>query len=120
MQDPQEYLTKLGAVLPCAVHPEKAAVLDVDHRIFVNWEAYFVSSAEARAAFLDAPWRFTGPVTDPVTRVRFVPDQASPRQDYNDRTFYFPDPESRDRFAADPDSYATPMIGMMEKPSGGR
>ena len=115
MKDPDNYLNQLEIALDCAVDPGARAVLDPTHRIFVNWETYFVSSAEARAAFERAPYRYTGAITDPVSRARFQPDETSPRREYEGRVFYFSSGESLAEFAASPSSYATPMLGMVEK-----
>jgi len=115
VQDPGRYIEELGATLPCAVDPGKTALLDPAHRIFVNWEAYFVSSDAALAEFRRAPWRYTGLVTDPVTGMRFQPQESSPEGARGDRTFFFSSDETLARFQQDPERYATPMLDMMEK-----
>ena len=96
--------------LACAVDPAKKAVLDEAHRVFVDSETYYVSNAEARAAFLREPWRYTGLVTDPVSHERFQPDGKSPRAQHAGRLFLFASRGSADRFAADPDEYALPFV----------
>jgi YHS domain-containing protein len=113
VQDPGPYLDSLGVELPCAVEPERLARLDDAHRIFVNWEAYFVSSDEARTRFERAPWRYVGSVTDPVAGARFQPIASSPHYRYKDRLFYFTSAEALAKFEQDPAKYATPMLGMV-------
>jgi len=115
VQGPDTYLNALGISLECAVHADRPAVLDTDHRIFVNWEAFYVSDAGARAEFLEAPYRFAGRLTDPVSRERFLAGETSPRRDYGERIYYFASAQTLARFDADPDAYAMPMPGMMEK-----
>jgi YHS domain-containing protein len=112
VQDPEIWLNELGVTVACPVRTDRDAVLAADHRIFVNWETYYVSSAEALADFLESPHEFTGKLTDPVTRMRFEPGGRSPRQDHAGRIFYFGSRESAATFAARPDSFATPVITM--------
>ncbi len=115
MQDPGKYLENLEITLACPVVTGELARLDQAHRVFVNWETYFVSSAAALAEFSQSPWRYTGVVTDPVSGKRFQPDESSPQQAHEGRTFYFSSEETLVEFAAAPESYATPMLGMVEK-----
>ena len=113
MQGPEIWLDRLGVKLACAVDPESAAHLDADHRAFVNWETYFFSGPEAKAAFRQAPWEFCGLVTDPVSRVRFRPTARSPRRDREDRSFFFESDATVAKFDAGPEMYEKPMIGMV-------
>lgn len=112
VQGPEQYLNELGVTLPCAVHPERTAVLDAGHCVFVDYEAYYVSDSQALEEFLEAPYRYAGRVTDPVSHERFVAGETSPRRDRAGRIFYFQSDETASRFDADPDAYATPMISM--------
>ena len=115
MQGPDTYLRELGITLPCAVHAGRPAVLDAEHRVFVNWEAFYVSDAGARTAFEAAPYRYAGRLTDPVSRERFTAGETSPRRDFGERIYYFASAQTLAKFDADPDAYSTPMPGMMEK-----
>ena len=115
MQGPAIWLTNLGIELQCVVDPAAPALLDADHRAFVNWESYYFSGESAMTAFLQAPHEFAGFVTDPVSRVRFQPTVDSPRRDRGDRPFYFESTETMTAFDADPERYETPMIGMVSK-----
>lgn len=112
MQGPGPYLNDLGITLPCAVHPERAAVIDETHRIFVNYETYYVADGQALADFLASPTAYTGRVTDPVSRARFLPVSGSPRRERAGRIFLFESRETVRRFDADPERYATPMVSM--------
>ena len=112
MEGPETFLTGLGISLKGVVDPEADALLDPEHRVFVNWETYFVSSDAALAQFNREPYRFTGRVTDPVTKERFIPGEASPTRRHAGRLFYFSSAETAAAFDADPDALALPMIGM--------
>ena len=115
MQDPGQYLAALDLTFACPVRPEETAALDPSHRIFVNWQVWFVSNAEALAEFNETPYRYTGAVTDPVTRARFRPDESSPHREHDGRLFYFFSDETLAQFSASPDGFASPMLGMVEK-----
>lgn len=112
MQGPDQYLNELGIEFAGAVHPEAPAVIDAAHRAFVNWETYYVSSAEALAEFNQEPYRFTGRVTDPISMERFEPSEASPSRQYGGRLFYFANEENAAVFDTAPDSLSVPTIAM--------
>jgi YHS domain-containing protein len=112
VKGPDIYLNELGIVLACVVDPDADAVIDASHRIFVNWEAYYVSSEAALVRFNSEPYRFTGKVTDPVTKERFFPGEGSPTRKHSERLFYFSSEETAAQFDTDPDKMAVPMISM--------
>ena len=115
MQGPEQYLNELGITLPCAVDSTRPAIVDAAHRALVNYEAYFVADAAALKAFVADPYRYTGKVTDPVSRARFVPTAQSPTRSYGGRLFYFSSTETASKFDSDPMQYGTPMPGMHAK-----
>jgi YHS domain-containing protein len=117
VQGPEPYVLDLGLEFACAVHPDRGAVLDSRHRVFVNYETYYVSDSEALGEFQRAPHLYAGRVTDPVTRERFVVVASSMRREFGERIFYFASPASAETFDGDPEAYATPMIAM--RPAGG-
>ena len=110
MQGPELWLKALEIEVPCVVDPDRMAQLDVEHRVFVNYEAYYLADADALATFRKGPWRYTGPVTDPVSRERFTPNGESPRRNHGGRLFYFATAGNARTFAATPDSFATPEV----------
>ncbi len=110
MQGPEIWLKQLGIALKCVVDPSRDAVLDPAHRVFVNWETYYLCDDAALAAFRAAPWRYAGMVTDPVSRERFRPDGTSPTAAHGGRLFYFAADEHARTFAADPAAHATPQV----------
>lgn len=116
MQGPEKYLNELGISLPCAVDPTQSARLDGEHRVFVNYETYYLSSAAALKTFRASPYAYSGSLTDPVTWERFQPDGTSPRREHEGRTFFFAGQTSVADFDADPAAYATAMLTMQAEP----
>ena len=112
MQSPEIFLVDLGIAVPCVVDPARPALLDPRHRVFVNWETYYLSSDENLAKFRADPLKYVGTVTDPVTRERFRPDRSHPRVEHEGRIIYFTKVENVARFQAGPEAYVPPMIGM--------
>lgn len=112
MQSPEFYLNDLGITVPCVVEPSRPALLDEQHRVFVNWETYYLSSDEALAKFRAAPLKYVGTVTDPVTRERFRPGGRNTRIEHDGRIIWFKKAENAVRFRASPEAYVPPMIGM--------
>ena len=115
MQGPEKYLNELGVTIPCAVNPSRPAMLDSAHRAFVNYEAYYFCDDTSMNAFVAQPYRYTGKVTDPVTRERFVPTASSPKRSYGGRLFYFISAETASVFDANQTKFGNLMPGMREK-----
>ena len=115
VQGPDPYLIDMDATFSCAVHPEQPAIIDAEHRVFVNYEVYYVGSDAAREEFEAEPWRYTGGVTDPVTRERFIPGSDSPHRLFDGRQFYLASPENAATFDEDPEMYGTLQPGMRPK-----
>lgn len=110
MQGPEIWLVQLGINVTCVVDPSQPAILDEAHRVFVNYETYYLSSTEARQEFQKSPWRYTDLVTDPVSQARFQPAAQTPSAEFDQRLFYFSSDESAETFAQDPGAYATPVV----------
>ena len=110
MQGPEIWLNELGISVACVVDPDQPGILDEAHRVFVNYEAYYLSSDKAKKKFTSAPWRFSGMVTDPVSHQRFQPTGKSPSTKHDGRMFYFGSADNAKQFAADPAAYATPVV----------
>lgn len=100
------YLAHQGIRLPCAVHPERPAVLDSTLRTFVNHEVFFFSDRKAKRTFDKDPLRYCGRLTDPVSRLRFTPTGTSPRWIHGRRHYYFSGDSTLAVFRAQPDSFA--------------
>lgn len=113
VQGPEQYLKDLGISMACVVEQEVPAILDADHRVFLNYESYYFSSGDARQQFLGAPHTYAGRITDVVTRERFVATAESPRREHDGRLFLFSTTATAARFDEAPDDYATPMLAMV-------
>lgn len=114
MQGPENYLKAQNMTLPSAVDPSRTALLDADHRVFVNYEVYYFADQELKATFLKDPTEFTGELTNPVTMQRFQPSSNALRAEYAGRLFLFPDTASAQTFEAEPDRFALPVYRMPE------
>ena len=112
MQDPEIYLGNLNISLPCAVREGESAIVDADHRRYVNWEIFFFSSTEAANEFTSNPLPHCGLLTDPVTKAGFRPFSGSPRWEYNGRPYYFSSDSTMAVFRTMPDSLAVPRPKM--------
>ena len=106
---------EMGATLADVVHPEVPAVIDVNHRAFVNYEVYYFSSAEALREFVSAPWKYTGRVTDPISTERFQPTAESPHRSFGGRLFFLQSTEHAAAFDSDPRTYGVPRPTMRSK-----
>ncbi len=115
MQDPETYLDQLGVRLLGAVDDGAPAILDSEHRSYVNWEVFFFSSPARREQFDADPLAYCGVVTDPVTKIRFRPDRGSPRFDYDGRPYYFASTATLERFKSMPAALAHPDLEMLQK-----
>ena len=115
MQDPETYLNQLGVGLFGAVDEDASAVLDSEHRSYVNWEVFFFSSPSRREQFEADPLAYCGVLTDPVTKTRFRPDKDSPKIDYDGRPYYFASAASMESFKAMPAALAQPSLEMRKK-----
>ncbi len=113
MQGPGQYLLALGIELTCVVHPERPAVIDAHHRMFVNYDTYYFSGADALESFAAAPHNYIGVLTDPVTQERFSPVAGSPRRTTGDRMFYFASSGSAARFDEAPVDFAATAPAMV-------
>lgn len=94
--------------------PRSRAVIDSVHCVKINFEAYFVSTPEARRAFEARPLAYCGRLTDPVSLLRFTPTPRSPRLEWSGRPYYFSSDSTRALFASDPDSFSVPRFRMLE------
>jgi len=112
VQGPEKYLKELKIGLPCAVDPSHPAILDEAHRAFVNYETYYFATDANMNTFIAAPYKYTGKVTDPVTRDRFIPTGQSPRRSFEGRLFYFESDQTAKAFDSDRERYGTLTPGM--------
>ena len=112
MQGPEVFLNDLELSVNCVVNTKQPACLDTQHRIFVNWETYYFSDQEAIITFRKAAFKYTGQLTDPVSRERFQPNKKSPSRKLDSRIFYFQNLDNALAFDTDPKAFVTPVVGM--------
>jgi YHS domain-containing protein len=113
VQDPQTFLNDLAIEIPSVMDGHRPAVLDVAHRSFVNYEAFFFADDAEKRRFDADPAHYCGILTDPVTRERFEPGGESPRLDYSGRAYFFLTRSSLETFREAPDMYALPNPEML-------
>ena len=103
--NPARYMRRMHATLADPVNPQVPATLDSASFVRVNHEIYFLHDAESRAAFEKDPIKYTGPLTDPVSLVRFQPTPKSPHLVSHGKPFYFSGSATFSTFQAAPDSF---------------
>ena len=116
MQDPQIQLQELGIAVPDAIDPRKAAVLDVEHRSFVNYETFFFADDADKRRFDADPTASCGVLTDPVTKQRFRPGSDAPRGEFGGRAYFFFTAANKAAFEKAPETYALPNYDAIEVP----
>lgn len=112
MQDVPEYVRRKGLEFRCYLDPRRAACVDAEHCVRLNWEAYFFADLESKQRFLGDATRYCGLLTDPITRRRFRPSAQSPQAEFRDVRYYFESELSRARFESDPEMYRLPHWSM--------
>jgi YHS domain-containing protein len=112
VQDVPEYVRRKGLAFACYMDPRRAAVIDAEHCVRLNWEAYFFSDAWERERFLADTVLYCGLLTDPVNRERFRPTQESPSFTFKDVRYYFTCDADRQEFERDPEMYRLPHWSM--------
>ena len=93
---------------------EVDAVIDNDHMVRLNYESFFFASGDEVRQFSESPTEYCGPITDPVSKQRFVPIDSSPMAVMDKRIFYFISNDNRETFVALPDSFAVAGFEMMK------
>jgi YHS domain-containing protein len=110
-------LKALDIAVPCAMSPEKVAIVDADHLVTVNWDVFYFSAMDLKAKFEKAPTLYCGALTDPVTRIRFRPDEESPRVEYGGRHYFFSSDSTASVFRSTPADLANPSYAMASMPA---
>ena len=86
----------------------RPAVIDAEHCVRLNWEAFFFADKWEKERFLSDPVSYCGLLTDPIRRVRFRPREDSPRFVHEGVTYYFLGEDERALFASDPATFRLP------------
>ncbi len=108
MQDVPLNARNAGLVFQDYLDARRPAVIDTDHCVRLNWEAFFFADKWERERFLSDPILYCGLLTDPISRQRFRPTSASPRFVHSGVTYYFENAENRAHFEESPDKHRLP------------
>lgn len=112
MQDVAGFLRRKGLALRDHLDDRRAAILDDDHMVRLNYEAFFFADAASRVAFLADPVTYCGLLTDPVSKRRFRPQRGGPSLEHEGVRYLFATWSSHERFAAEPARYVLPAWRM--------
>lgn len=112
VQDVPTFVERKGLEFNDYLDDETAAVLDSEHCVRINYEAYFFGSLWNRERFLSDPVLYCGLVTDPISRRRFRPTVESPRARHDGVTYYFESNTDQVEFERAPDIYRLPSWKM--------
>ena len=108
MQDVPAFVRAKGLTFQDYLDARRPAVLDSEHCVRVNYEAFFFADAWERERFLSDVVTYCGLLTDPIHRRRFRPRADSPRSTHEGVTYFFEDEASRLLFESDPETYRLP------------
>jgi YHS domain-containing protein len=108
VQDVADLVRKKGLAFQDYLDARRAAVIDAEHCVRLNWEAFFFADAWEKERFLSDPLAYCGLLTDPISRARFRPRADSPRFSHAGVTYYFQDETNRALFESDPETFRLP------------
>jgi YHS domain-containing protein len=108
VQDVPAWVARKGLAFEDYLDARKSAVIDAEHCVRLNWEAYFFADLWERERFLSDPVLYCGLLTDPISRRRFRPTRESPRSLHAGVTWYFESEENRVLFESDPETFRLP------------
>jgi YHS domain-containing protein len=108
VQDVPANARRKGLAFDDYLDERKAAVIDAEHCVRLNWEAFFFADAWERERFLSDPVLYCGLLTDPISRRRFRPTPSSPTFRHGEVTYYFESEANRARFEEDPETFRLP------------
>ena len=108
MQDVPAFVVKKGLAFQDYLDARKPAVLDAEHCVRLNWEAFFFADLWERERFLSDPLTYCGLLTDPISRRRFRTTPESPRSRHENVAYYFESEANRLLFESDPEALRLP------------
>jgi YHS domain-containing protein len=108
VQDVPAYVRRKGLAFVSYLDARRPAVLDAEHCVRLNYEAFFFADLWERERFLSDPVTYCGLLTDPVSRRRFRPRPDAPRASHAGVTYLFEREEHRTRFVEAPETFARP------------
>ena len=108
MQDVPGYALRKELQFQDYLDERLTAELDTEHCVRLNYEAFLFGDLHTRERFQSDPILYCGLLTDPVSKRRFRPSEASPRMRVEEVTYYFHSEDNRLRFEADPEAFRLP------------
>jgi YHS domain-containing protein len=112
VQDVPAYLRRKGLAFQDYLDARQPAVIDAEHCVRLNYEAFLFADLWTRERFLSDPTTYCGLLTDPVTRRRFRPSADSPHASHAGVLYLFEREEHRTRFEEDPELFSRPSWTM--------
>lgn len=112
MQDVPGFVRKKGLEFRDYLDEREAAILDDEHCVRINYEAYFFANLWTLERFASDPVLYCGLLTDPVSRARFRPGEDSPRARHEGVTYYFESAANLALFQDSPETYRLPGWSM--------
>jgi len=117
VQDPELFLNELNIAVNDFLNPDRPAIISAEYRVTVGFETYFFADSSGVIEFADNVTQYCGPLTDPVTKERFQPDDSSPISEYNGLMYIFSSKSNQSMFEAMPDMYRFPDHKMLPRDS---
>lgn len=108
MQDVPTFVRQLGLTFRDYLDERFEAVLDAEHCVRLNYEAFLFGDAWSRERFLADPTDFCGLLTDPVSKRRFRPARGAGGTQHEGVSWYFESDATRAAFEAEPGRYRLP------------
>jgi YHS domain-containing protein len=108
VQDVAGFLCRKGITLRDHLDDRREAILDDEHLVRLNYEAFFFADEASRGTFLEDPVTYCGLLTDPVTKGRFRPRRGGPSVEHEGVRYYFATWTSHQRFVAEPARFVLP------------
>ncbi len=108
VQDVPNFVRRKELVLNDYLDHRLVAVIDKEHCVRLNYEAFFFANLYTREQFRSDPVLYCGLLTDPVSRERFRPNEESPRLRHEGVVYYFETRDNLVEFKGAPDAYRLP------------
>lgn len=108
MQDVPGFVRQNGFAFRDYLDARFEAVLDAEHCVRLNYEAFLFGDPWSRERFLADPTDFCGLLTDPVSKRRFRPAREAESLRHEGVAFYFESEATRALFEAEPERYRLP------------
>ncbi len=83
--------------------------------VMLGFESFFFADSANISIFLDDIPRYSGGITDPVSKERFLPNINSPKSEFMGSTFIFASELTHGAFDKMPSMYYLPNYKMLPK-----